>query len=51
MIQTLLLHRESRAFSRAGTAEQISDLCASAANIVIVWVDVSDRTSQDFEKG
>ncbi|MCI0628674.1 MAG: magnesium/cobalt transporter CorA [Acidobacteria bacterium] len=47
MIQTLVLDRESRAFSRVGDAEEISDLCANSANIV--WVDVADPTSQDFE--
>jgi magnesium transporter len=48
MIQTLVLDRESRTFSRVSETDAISSLCSKAPNIV--WVDVSDPTSQDFEK-
>lgn len=48
MIQTLVLNRESREFSRCADSEEISEVCAAPPNIV--WVDVSDPTSEDFEK-
>ncbi len=47
MISTLVLDRESRTFTRVGDVDAISDLCASAPNIV--WVDVTDPTGQDFD--
>ncbi len=47
MIKTLALDRESKTFTRGSDVDAISDLCASAPNIV--WVDVSDPTSRDFD--
>jgi magnesium transporter len=48
MIKTLVLNRESRTFTRCDNPEQISELCALSPNIV--WVDVADPTSEDFEE-
>jgi magnesium transporter len=48
MIRTLALNRESREFINCPDPEEISTLCALAPNIV--WVDVSDPTSEDFER-
>jgi magnesium transporter len=48
MIKTLVLNRESKTFTRVSNPEQISDLSASSSNIV--WVDVADPTSQDFDE-
>jgi magnesium transporter len=47
MIQTLVLDRESRTFTRVAETDAINGLCSNASKIV--WVDVSDPTSQDFE--
>jgi magnesium transporter len=47
MIQTLVLDRESRTFTRVPETDAINGLCSNASKIV--WVDVSDPTSQDFE--
>ena len=46
MIHTLVLDRASRTFSHVSDTNAISDLCATSN---IVWVDVADPTSQDFE--
>jgi magnesium transporter len=48
MIKTLVLNRESKTFTRVSDPEEISDLCTSSPNIV--WVDVADPTSQDFDE-
>jgi magnesium transporter len=48
MIQTLVLDRESKSFSRTSNPDEISELCALSPNIV--WVDVADPTSEDFEE-
>jgi magnesium transporter len=48
MIKTLVLNRESRTFTRYSNPDEISDLCSLAPNIV--WVDVSDPTSEDFDE-
>lgn len=47
MINTLVLNQESLAFARVDSPDQISNLCAMPRRVV--WVDVSDPTSQDFE--
>ena len=46
MIHTLVLDRESRTFTQVPEADAINGLCSNASKIV--WVDVSDPTSQDF---
>jgi magnesium transporter len=48
MIKTLVLNRESKTFSTLESATDISDACAKMPNIV--WVDVADPTSEDFEQ-
>jgi magnesium transporter len=48
MIKTLVLNRESKTFARVSNPDEISDLCACSPNIV--WVDVADPTSQDFDE-
>jgi magnesium transporter len=48
MIQTLVLNRESREFARHQNPDEISELCSLAPNIV--WVDVADPTSEDFDE-
>lgn len=48
MIRTLVLNRESRTFTRYNNPEEISELCSLAPNIV--WVDVADPTSEDFDE-
>lgn len=47
MIHTLVLDRESRTFTQVTDADAISGLCSNASKIV--WVDVSDPTSLDFD--
>lgn len=47
MIRTLVLDRQDRTFTRCESTEQISEYCAAAPNIV--WVDVADPTSKDFD--
>jgi len=47
MIHTLVLDRESRTFTQVADADAISSLCSNASKIV--WVDVSDPTSLDFD--
>ena len=47
MIQTLVLDRANKSFRRVDDPERISDLRAEPANIL--WVDVADPTSQDFD--
>ncbi len=47
MIETLVLDRATRAFSRLNDPERISDLCAEKKHIL--WVDVADPTSRDFD--
>ena len=47
MIRTLVLDRESRTFTQVTEVDAIGRLCSNASNIV--WVDVSDPTSQDFD--
>jgi magnesium transporter len=48
MIRTLVLNRESKTFSTCEDPDDISNLCFLPANIV--WVDVADPTSEDFEE-
>jgi magnesium transporter len=47
MISTLVLDRSSATFTRVSDPNLISDHCARPSEIV--WVDVADPTSQDFE--
>jgi magnesium transporter len=47
VIQTLVLDRESRNFTRVPETDAINGLCSNASKIV--WVDVADPTSQDFD--
>src|SRR4029453_5907444 len=47
MIQTLVLDRESRTFARVSETDAINGLCSNASKIV--WMDVSDPTSLDFD--
>jgi magnesium transporter len=48
MIKTLVLNRESKTFTKCENPEQISEFCAVSPNIV--WVDVADPTSEDFDE-
>ncbi|HXG64329.1 MAG TPA: magnesium/cobalt transporter CorA [Blastocatellia bacterium] len=48
MIRTIVLNRESRTFTTVADPEEISNLCEAPPNIV--WVDVADPTSQDFDE-
>ena len=47
MIQTLVLDRESRTFTRVPETDAINGLCSNTSKIV--WVDASDPSSQDFD--
>ena len=47
MIHTLVLDRDSRTFTQVTDADGISGLCSKESKIV--WVDVSDPTSLDFD--
>ena len=47
MINTLVLDRSSKTFTPVSDPERISDYCARPSDIV--WVDVADPTSKDFE--
>jgi magnesium transporter len=48
MITTLVLNQESRSFERFDDPDEINNLCAIPGRIV--WVDVADPTSQDFDE-
>jgi magnesium transporter len=48
MLHTLMLNRETRTFTCVLDPDEISNLCAAKQNII--WVDVTDPTSQDFEE-
>ncbi|HWP44251.1 MAG TPA: magnesium/cobalt transporter CorA, partial [Blastocatellia bacterium] len=48
MIETLVLDRESLSFKRISDPDEISSLCEVTSNIV--WVDVADPTSEDFDE-
>jgi magnesium transporter len=47
MIHTLVLDRETRTFTQVADSDAISSLCSNDSKIV--WVDVSDPTSLDFD--
>lgn len=47
MIKTLALNRETGTFTNCDNPDEIGDLCAISPNII--WVDVADPTSKDFE--
>ncbi len=46
MIKTLVLDSESKTFSVIEDIDQIDQLCAVETKLI--WMDVSDPTSQDF---
>ena len=48
MIRTICLNRESRVFTNVEDPDEISNLCTISPNII--WVDVADPTSEDFEE-
>src|SRR5215211_6441713 len=48
MITTLVLNQESRSFERIDDPDEINNLCATPRRIV--WVDIADPTSQDFDE-
>jgi magnesium transporter len=48
MFRTLVLNRETRTFTECDNPDEISNLCALPPNII--WVDVADPTSEDFEE-
>jgi magnesium transporter len=48
LIRTICLNRESRVFTDIEDPDDISNLCAAAPNII--WVDVADPTSEDFQE-
>jgi magnesium transporter len=47
MIRTLVLDRQARKFEEVADCDRISELRESDDNLI--WVDVSDPTSEDFE--
>ncbi len=47
MIETLVLNRESRSFSKLGSIHEIRECRESAPNLI--WVDVRDPSSADFD--
>ncbi|MBX3277818.1 MAG: magnesium/cobalt transporter CorA [Acidobacteria bacterium] len=47
MIDTLVLDRDTRTFTKVRAVGDLKTLCTAASNII--WVDVSDPTSQDFD--
>lgn len=48
MIKTIVLDRETKTFTQIDDPDEISELCKLPANII--WVDVADPTSADFEE-
>ncbi|HYP29130.1 MAG TPA: magnesium/cobalt transporter CorA [Blastocatellia bacterium] len=48
MIRTLMLDRQARKFDEVADCNRISELCENPDNIL--WVDVSDPTSEDFDE-
>jgi magnesium transporter len=48
MITTLVLNQEDLTFEKIGDPDEINNLCAQPRRII--WVDVADPTSQDFEE-
>ncbi|MFP5263995.1 MAG: magnesium/cobalt transporter CorA [Blastocatellia bacterium] len=48
MITTLVLNQELKSFERLDDPDEINNLCAMPRRIV--WVDVADPTSQDFDE-
>lgn len=48
MIRTLVLDRRIRKFEEVADCNRISELCENPDNIL--WVDVSDPTSEDFDE-
>src|SRR5919198_4634293 len=47
MINTLVLDRSTKTFTQVSDPDLISDHCASSSDIL--WVDVADPTSGDFD--
>jgi len=48
VIKTLVLNRETKTFTKIDDPDEINQLCEIPANII--WVDVADPTSADFEE-
>jgi magnesium transporter len=48
MITTLVLNQESKSFERIDDPDEINNLCAIPGRIL--WVDVADPTSHDFDE-
>ncbi len=48
MLNTLVLNRKTRVFTRLDDPDAISDLHQNESNII--WVDVADPTSEDFDE-
>lgn len=48
MISTLVLDRSTKSFTKVSNPDLISDHCARPSDIL--WVDVSDPTSEDFDE-
>ena len=48
MINTLVLNRDSKNFTRVADPDEISAFCAVPPNVV--WADVNDPTSADFDE-
>src|SRR4030095_1657372 len=48
MISTLVLDRSTKSFTQVGDPDLISDHCARPSDIL--WVDVTDPTSEDFDE-
>ena len=48
MLKTIVLDRETKTFTQIEDPDEISELCKAPSNII--WVDVADPTSADFEE-
>jgi magnesium transporter len=48
VIKTIVLDRETKTFTQIEDPDEISDLCKAPSNII--WVDVADPTSADFDE-
>src|SRR5262245_9054333 len=48
MINTLVLYRSTKTFTHVSASDLISDHCARPSEII--WVDVADPTSRDFDE-
>jgi len=48
VLKTIVLDRETKTFTQVDDPDEISELCKNPPNII--WVDVADPTSADFEE-